>query len=74
MNDPVIEDVIQDLMGTCQSLEVVLAEKGLEPETLTEAQTAQLDEGVACCDLCSWWDESCNMNEDGICEDCVAER
>lgn len=68
-----IEELIESLRGTCQTLSEALPE-GMEEDDLTKADTDAIDEQIFRCETCSWWDEISEQNEDGEnCLDCVPE-
>jgi hypothetical protein len=65
-----IQELARELNGTCERLYDVLSRQGREE--LTQAECEELDEAVMCCDTCSWWVDSDEIDEDGNCSDCTA--
>ncbi len=73
MTEPTTEimvEVAEDLRGTCQSLNNVLEERGIDFDSIPIALLETLDAEVMECQVCGWWHESCELNDDQICKDC----
>lgn len=66
--EPRIEEIVFALLGTRQTLEEVLTPDELENSNLLKA----IDEKVAQCGTCNWWDERNNLH-DGECDECCLE-
>lgn len=66
-----IQEIANDLKGTARSLDALLAEEyGTEfPEVPTELLDL-LDQEVMQCVCCGWWEDSENINDDQVCEEC----
>lgn len=69
-----IEQVIEDLTGSCDSLHSVLNSYGFTDDDMTSEKYLRLDEEIFCCDSCGWWceinEEHENDNGDRVCDDC----
>lgn len=69
------QEAIDDLSGTCGSLENVLAELDREDLLDTQDFLQMLDEQIFCCSVCSWWCEQSEAVEtdsgEDACRDCV---
>lgn len=65
-----LNDICDELQGTCKSLEEALEAIGLEYDSLTIAELQEIDNCVACCDSCGWWVEAGEVDENGYCDDC----
>jgi len=68
-----INDLIESLNGTCNSLDSALPE-GMEYDDLTTEDHAEIDANIFCCATCGWWCEigGANSGDDGdVCGDCV---
>lgn len=66
-------EVIDDLLGSCDSLHSVLNSYGFTDDDMTSQNYQRLDEEIFCCDSCGWWCESCEEHEhngDRVCDDC----
>lgn len=64
-----IEEIIDDLRGTCKSIDNVLedGEDPMDPE-LTDA----IDNAIFCCVVCEWWcdlDEANASPQGDVCDD-----
>ncbi len=68
-NDFDIQVLIDDLQGTCQTIEHFLPE-GMEREDLTETDLETIDQEIFLCEQCGWWFEVSEQTEDGLCRDC----
>jgi hypothetical protein len=64
-----IQKVAEELQGTCNTLDSVLEEYGLDVGELTLELCQDLDEITMMCDTCGWWCEPSEMEGD-TCEDC----
>ena len=62
-----INDIIQSLLGTCQTADDVCETYDIE---LTEEDWKQIDDEIFRCECCMWWYEIGEQQEDGNCEDC----
>ena len=71
-----IEQLIQDLQGTCKSIPEFLPE-GMDEEDLTEEDVAHIANEIFLCATCGWWCEICQNveSDDGElhCSDCKDE-
>lgn len=68
----ILQDIIQDLKGTCQILEDVAEHHGIAELTLDDLRF--IEEDIFLCSSCGWWCETCECNEvddDRLCDDCV---
>ncbi len=57
-----IQEEIDRLQGSCDNLDI---------EDWSQEQLEELDSQIALCDCCGWWVESTELDDEGICEDCV---
>lgn len=70
LTDHQISDVADDLRGTTQDIGAVLRVHGVESfDELTEDDCFVLDSIVLLCELCGWWCDSDEM-EDDLCDEC----
>jgi hypothetical protein len=65
-----VQELADDLTGTCQTLADVCKKHGFAEEDLSMAELGQLDEIVFCCECCGWWDEAGEQDVNQNCEDC----
>lgn len=64
-----VEEVADELVGTCKSLHDVTTEEEQDDDKFCES----LSDLVFCCEICSWWFLTEEMhNDDGVelCPDC----
>ena len=67
----IVQNIIDDLRGTCQELNTVCEKYGTSEDDLTEEELIKIDESIFCCSYCGWWlsfDEE--SLEDWVCKDC----
>ena len=64
-----VHEMIDQLTGTCQSMDDVLPER-MDFEDLTGEDCATIDENIFCCQTCNWWHEIESQSEDNP-EECV---
>lgn len=68
--------IVDELQGTCGSLDEVAEYYGLDAMT-TEGLTEYVDERIFCCTVCGWWcpqDEEASEDaglDEWTCRDCV---
>ena len=55
MVNPVFQQIISDLEGSCSSLEQVAAYYGIDDPYLDKELTAYIDNSILCCETCGWW-------------------
>ncbi len=65
-----ISEIAEALQGTCQSLATALEYQGLEEHDTPQDMLEELDGLVMLCEVCGWWCEPFEMNDDNICNDC----
>lgn len=65
-----IEELTQDLQGTCKTVEEGLQSLGLDPDQYDAAEVEGQLDNIERCDTCSWWHEACEMKDNGECESC----
>lgn len=70
-----LNEIVEELQGTCKTLDEVLTDKERDNEGLVEA----IDECIFCCACCGWWCENSERHEDeldgeDVCEDCHDDR
>ncbi len=73
MTEPTIEimvEIAEDLRGTCQSLNEVLEKHGLNFDNISLELLGKLDEEVMECQVCNWWYETHEINDDQVCNEC----
>ncbi len=63
-------EIAEELTGTCQDLNKVLEERGIEFNNISVELLTVLDNETMDCQLCGWWCESHELNDDQICKDC----
>lgn len=66
----ILDNIIQDLLGTCQVLDEVAAYWGIDELTLADIQYIESD--IFLCVGCGWW---CDLSEqhydeEPLCDDC----
>ena len=70
------EQIIADLQGTCQSLNIVLDKH--EAQELEDHMPFldYLDNQIFCCERCNWWSELGEMadNDNWECRDCSTDE
>lgn len=68
-------DIIEDLRGTCQTLNVVLEKHEAEELEDDKQFLEELDNTVFCCECCGWWYEIWEMSDSHSweCVDCYPE-
>lgn len=77
VSDAVLDQVIADLKGTCQTLGEALAPFGIDELDLTVADLQYIEEEIFLCSRCGWWCEQFEAHElDGetVCDDCYVEE
>ncbi len=74
ITDEQVEQIINYLRGTCNSLCNVLESMNEDwcDDDLTQAQLEHIDEEIFCCTTCDWWYEISQQSEDGeTCDECT---
>jgi len=70
----VMDALIENTMGTCQSLEYHLEGFGMELDDVSMEELGYIDDAIFNCDCCGWWyelSELCPEIEDGqVCMNC----
>lgn len=70
-----IEQIIEDLKGTCDSLDGVCGNYDIDSMDLSIDELEQLDQEIFNCETCGWWCETSEMSEDeNVCEDCFEDQ
>lgn len=69
MNEGRIQEIEDELRGTCMSIEEVIDEDSGESAAEVEVLISDRCE-IERCDGCGWWCEASEM-DDGNCEDCT---
>lgn len=67
-----VEELVQDLTGTCQTIQHFLPE-GMEESDLTEQDHEHIDSEIFNCHVCGWWceqGESREQDGEDVCADC----
>ena len=62
--------IVGDLLGTCGSLDDKLEELGHDIGTYPFEGLVHIDSHITCCEECNWWVETCDLNEEDVCNDC----
>lgn len=69
-----IDELIERLRGTCDSLDVRAEELGLDP--MDTELCARVDQEIFCCTICGWWCDQDEADEFGAeewsCRDCLS--
>jgi len=68
-SDEQIDKLAHRLQGTCDSIEKALEELEFEKE-MTISDCNELDQKVFCCEVCEWWYEISEMDEENEWECC----
>lgn len=66
-----IEELIESLYGTCQSLCECCEKHEIEEEDFSIEEIKQLDSEIFQCTSCGWWSEAGEQNEEGECQECI---
>lgn len=65
-----LDEVVHQLMGTCQDLRAVATEEEADDPEFCQG----IDDHIFCCAGCEWWYEQCEGHElcggETMCEDC----
>lgn len=74
MDAKLLEKIIHDLQGTCQSLSGCLENYDLEEDDLSPDDLEEIDNNIFLCEECGWWcglEELDEGHDQGMrCEDC----
>jgi hypothetical protein len=73
MDKPIItmmQEIAEELRGTCGTLDAALEERGFELDSLPPEMLRELDEAVMLCETCGWWCDSHELNDDNNCNEC----
>ncbi len=73
MTEPTIAmmvEIAEELNGTCGDLNKALESRGIEFNQLSVELLGKLDDEVMDCQVCGWWYETHELNDDQICNDC----
>ncbi len=84
ISETLISEIVEDLQGTCKSLDNILEWHGLTLEDFSEEQEDELnqaiDNSIFLCEGCGWWCEQGDYAEDSVntqglelCSDCGEE-
>lgn len=65
-----IDNLADNLLGTCKSLEQACNEAGYSQDDLTVNELSKLNDKVIECTECNWWTDSYDINEEGVCSEC----
>jgi len=71
-----IQNIINSLQGSCQSLREVCENEGFEEEDLLPEQINEIEQEIFLCTTCGWWYEISEMSEESedgenTCEGCI---
>ena len=70
-----IQKIANDLRKTTRSLDALLAEEyGTEFSEVPTELLYFLDQEVMQCVNCGWWEDSENINDDQVCEECEGSK
>lgn len=64
------EEVIENIQGTCLTLDEVINQVYGEEYEPTDLEYHQLDNTTLRCECCSWWVEAHEIDEEGNCHEC----
>jgi len=73
VSEKIIDDVIADLQGTCQTLEYALNYYDVDISELSQSDFWHIDNAIFLCDVCGWWCDSGDYSEnapEGVCSQC----
>jgi hypothetical protein len=73
MTEDLLERIASSLLGTCNSIEMLLESMDIEDYDVEEIEDAILDFQVERCSGCGWWFECHELEsekENGKCKDC----
>lgn len=66
-----IPKLVEQLDGTCQSLDDVLREDyGVEFASVPIELLDLLDEHVMQCETCGWWSDASGFDDNQVCDEC----
>jgi len=73
-----IDEIIDSLTGTCESLDSILDRHNLLYENLNDEHFSEIDSRIFQCTNCGWWCEQYENHEhpesgEWICDDCFNE-
>jgi len=57
-----LDEIIESLRGTCDSLDNQLEQRNLNADDLTMEYHYQIDEQIFNCSTCGWWCERCDLS------------
>lgn len=69
-----LNEICENLQGTCEDLETAVQAAGLEYDYLTSAEFQEIDSCVVHCECCGWWVDAGEVDENGYCDDCQEEN
>ena len=64
LNDMVINEIIDDLQGTCPGIGEVLIEYELELDDLDSKDFEAIDDAIFNCACCGWWYDLAEISTD----------
>ena len=74
LNSGFLDEIVDELLGSCQSLDDVLDGHFIEIDDLSMKDLGYIDDAIFNCDYCGWWCELSEISidiEDGqVCMDC----
>lgn len=68
-----INTLVEELQGSCGTLQGACETQGFDYDDLTADDCLQIDNEIFECTTCGWWCEVCEMSEDQdgqVCVDC----
>lgn len=74
MTAETMNEIIEELKGTCSCLDWALQGRGLEICDVPQKLLEQLDEEIMECEVCGWWHDSHELNDKQECSDCTEEE
>ena len=69
----IIKEIGEELQGTCNNIDSVFEEHGLDIESTPQALLRELDEITMECQTCGWWCEPFEL-ANGNCYDCAEDK
>lgn len=73
IREKLIDEIIENTMGTCQSLEEHLEYFDMEIDDLSMEELGYIDDSIFNCDCCGWWydlGEISDCEHSTVCMEC----
>lgn len=65
-----VNELAEHLEGTCKTFSQGCEDLGLKEDELKPDFLSNFSEYIFCCEICGWWCEVGEMDENGDCKDC----